>query len=129
MADDVIHLIEDALETLVFITEKSGNLRRDLKQDILISVSSLRKELSKLKMQLDWTTNKRNLMKRLRTPRKKRQVETVKQRDKWRHLWTTCSSTQEAECNWCFHLRADEESSSRKLSKQKTTNDNPDIEG
>ena len=52
MADDVNQRIKDALETLVSITEKSGNLRKDLKQDILVSVSSLRKELSKLKMQL-----------------------------------------------------------------------------
>jgi hypothetical protein len=52
MADNVNQRIEDALETLVSITEKSGNLRKDLKQDILVLVSSLRKEISKLKMQL-----------------------------------------------------------------------------
>jgi len=36
----------------VNITEKSGNLRKDLNQDILVSVSSLRKQFSKMKMQL-----------------------------------------------------------------------------
>jgi len=44
--------IEDALEKLVSITEKSGNLRKDLKQDILVSVSTLRKEISTMKVQL-----------------------------------------------------------------------------
>jgi hypothetical protein len=52
MADDVYQRIEDALETLVNITEKSGNLRKNLKQDTLVSVSSLRKEISTLKLQL-----------------------------------------------------------------------------
>jgi hypothetical protein len=36
----------------VNITEKSGNLRKDLNQDILVSVSSLRKEFSKTQIQL-----------------------------------------------------------------------------
>jgi len=35
MADDVNQRVEDALEKLVSITEKRGNLRIDLKQDIL----------------------------------------------------------------------------------------------
>jgi hypothetical protein len=52
MADDVNQRIEDALETLVNITEKSGNLRKGFKQDILVSVSTLRKEISIMKMQL-----------------------------------------------------------------------------
>ena len=53
MADDVIQRVEDAFQTLVSITEKSGNLRKDLKDDILISVSTLRKEFSQLKIQLE----------------------------------------------------------------------------
>jgi len=44
MADDVNQDIEDVLETLVNTTEKRGNLRKDLKQDIPVSVSSLSKE-------------------------------------------------------------------------------------
>jgi len=52
MADDVNQRIEDALEKLVNITEKSGNLRKGFKQDILVSVSTLRKEISIMKMQL-----------------------------------------------------------------------------
>ena len=52
MADDVNQRVEDALEKLVSITEKRGNLRKDLKQDILLSVSVLRKEFSNLKCQI-----------------------------------------------------------------------------
>jgi len=52
MADDVKQRVVDALEELVSITEKRGNLRKDLKHDILLSVSVLRKEFSNLKCQL-----------------------------------------------------------------------------
>ena len=52
MADDVSQHIEDALENLVSITEKSGNLRNDLKQDILVSVSTIRKEIYTMKVHL-----------------------------------------------------------------------------
>ena len=44
--------VEDALEKLVSITKRSGNLRKDIKQDILVSVSVLRKEFSILKCQI-----------------------------------------------------------------------------
>jgi len=39
--------VEDTLIVLVSVTEKSGNLRNDLKKDILKAVSSLRKEFAK----------------------------------------------------------------------------------
>jgi hypothetical protein len=52
MANDVSQRIEEALEKLVSITEKSVNLRKDHKQNIILSVSSLRKEISTMKMQL-----------------------------------------------------------------------------
>jgi hypothetical protein len=42
MADDVKIRLDSALNTLLNITEKSGNLRKDLKQDIVDSVSILR---------------------------------------------------------------------------------------
>lgn len=45
--------VEDAFNTLMSITERSGNLRKDLKIDILESVSTLRKEFSQLKIQLE----------------------------------------------------------------------------
>jgi hypothetical protein len=51
MADEEKQWVEDAFETLVSITEKGGNLRKDLKNDILVSVSTLRKEFSHLKNQ------------------------------------------------------------------------------
>jgi predicted nucleic acid-binding Zn-ribbon protein len=53
MADDVNQRVEDVFNTLVSITEKSGNLSKDLKKDILVSVSTLRKEFSQLKIQLE----------------------------------------------------------------------------
>jgi hypothetical protein len=48
-ADDEDQHIEDVFNTLVSITERSGNLRKDLKNDILESVSTLRKVFSKMK--------------------------------------------------------------------------------
>ena len=57
MADDVNQRVEDAFNTLVSITEKSGNLRKYLKKDILESVSTLRNGFSQLKIQLE-TVNK-----------------------------------------------------------------------
>ena len=53
MADDVDQHVEDALNTLVSITEKSGNLRKDLRNDILESVCALRKAFSKIKTHLE----------------------------------------------------------------------------
>jgi uncharacterized hydantoinase/oxoprolinase family protein len=46
MADDAKQRVEDAFHTPVSITEKSGNLKTDLKKDILESVSTLRKNFS-----------------------------------------------------------------------------------
>jgi hypothetical protein len=42
MADDVDQRLEGALNTLLSITEKSGHLHKDLKMDIVDSVSTLR---------------------------------------------------------------------------------------
>ena len=42
MADDDKSQFKGALNTLLQITEKSGNLRKDLKQDIVESLSTLR---------------------------------------------------------------------------------------
>ena len=49
MADDTNLQLESALSTLLSITEKSGNLRKDLKQDIVQSVSTLRNIFVNLK--------------------------------------------------------------------------------
>ena len=53
MADDEYQRVENAFNMLVSITEKSGNLRKDLKNDILESVSTLWKVFSKMKTQLE----------------------------------------------------------------------------
>jgi galactokinase len=45
--------VNDALETLVSIKEKSGNLRKDLKNDIHESVSTLWKAFNLICKQLD----------------------------------------------------------------------------
>jgi hypothetical protein len=49
MADDVTSQFESALKTLLDITQKSGNLRKDLKQDIVDSVSTFRNIFVNLK--------------------------------------------------------------------------------
>ena len=49
MADSEKSQLESALNTLLNITEKSGNLRRDLQQDIVQSVSTLRNIFANLK--------------------------------------------------------------------------------
>ena len=52
MAYDVNRRVEDAFETLVSMTEKSADLRKDLKNNICISVSTIRKEFFQMKVQL-----------------------------------------------------------------------------
>jgi peptidoglycan hydrolase CwlO-like protein len=49
MADDDKSQFEGALNTLLQITERSGNLRKDLKQDIVESVRTLRNIFINLK--------------------------------------------------------------------------------
>jgi len=78
MADDVNQRVEDAFNTLVSITEKSGNLRKDLNKDILELVSTLKKEFSQLKIQLE-TVNKER--KKLREEVLNATEELVRRRD------------------------------------------------
>ena len=53
MADDVNEGVERALKCLVSVTERSSNLRIDLKQDILEAVSSLRNYFVHLQTNLE----------------------------------------------------------------------------
>jgi hypothetical protein len=53
MAAEEKQCVNDALKTLVSITEKSGNLRKDLKNDVNVSVSTLRRAFSHLINQLE----------------------------------------------------------------------------
>jgi hypothetical protein len=46
-------VVEEALNVLINVTEKSGNLRNDLRKDILGAVSNLRKEFAKLKCEVE----------------------------------------------------------------------------
>jgi hypothetical protein len=45
--------VGDALNVLINVTEKSGNLRNDLRKDILEAVSKIREEVAKLKCEVD----------------------------------------------------------------------------
>jgi len=78
MDDDVNQHVEDAFKTLVSITEKSGNLRKDLKKDILESVRTLRREFSQLIIQLE-NINKEH--KKLREEVKNATEEMARRRD------------------------------------------------
>jgi small-conductance mechanosensitive channel len=78
VADDVDQHVEGALNTLVSITEKSGNLRNDLRNEILDSVSVLRKAFSKIKTHLE---NKNEENKKLSEEVKKTTQELDRMRD------------------------------------------------
>ena len=52
MADDVSLQIENALNSIINSTDKSGNLKKELKQEIYTTVSSLRKLVSSLRSEL-----------------------------------------------------------------------------
>ena len=46
-------VVDDALNVLITVTKKSGNLRNNLRKDILEAVSKLRKEVAKLKCEVE----------------------------------------------------------------------------
>ena len=52
MADDVSLQIDKALNTIVNTTDKSGNLKKELRHEIHETVSKLRKLVSTLKSEL-----------------------------------------------------------------------------
>ena len=79
MAAEDSQRAECVFKTLVDITEKSGKLRKDLRNDILESVSILRKVLSNLKSQLDIT---RDENKKLKVEVKKTQEAMVERRER-----------------------------------------------
>jgi regulator of replication initiation timing len=105
MADEESQRAECAFKTLLNITAKIGNLRKDLRNDILESVSILRKVLSNLKSQLDITSDEN---KEPKVEVKKTWEAMVERRDKmrdrWRHLWTTCSKHQAVAYDNFLHL-------------------------
>jgi regulator of replication initiation timing len=79
MADEESQRVECVFKTLVNITEKSGNLRKDLRNDILESISTLRKVFSNLKTQLDITSDEN---KKLKVEVKKAQEAMVERRER-----------------------------------------------
>jgi regulator of replication initiation timing len=78
MADDVNQRVEDMFKILVSITEKIGNFRKDMKKDILESVSTLRREFSQLILQLE---NINEEHKKLREEVKNATEEMARRRD------------------------------------------------
>jgi hypothetical protein len=72
MADDVKPRLESAFNKLLSITEKSGNLRNDLKQEIVDSVSTLRSVFVNLRNNVEEETTKINQMAgELKKPRRR----------------------------------------------------------
>ena len=53
MASSGEDAVDDALNVLINVTNKSGKLRNDLRKDILQAVSKLRKEVAKLKCEVE----------------------------------------------------------------------------
>jgi hypothetical protein len=58
MARDLEDVFETSLQTLLEITEKSGNLRKDLRDDIMKSVSLLRGVYNTIMANLEEKTRK-----------------------------------------------------------------------
>jgi len=80
MADDENQEVENAFNKLVSITDKSGNIRKDLKEDILQSVSILMKLFAKMKTRLE---NKCKENKKLREEVMKITEEMERTRDSY----------------------------------------------
>jgi SMC interacting uncharacterized protein involved in chromosome segregation len=57
MADEVCEGIENALNIIVNTTERSGNMKKELKQNIFETVSTLRNLFVKLKGNIDSKSN------------------------------------------------------------------------
>jgi hypothetical protein len=70
MADDVSQQIENALNTIVNLTDKSGNLKKELKTSIHETVSNLRKLFfilkSNLQEKIEVSNKTRNEVKQLK---------------------------------------------------------------
>jgi hypothetical protein len=57
MVSGVEDAVDDALNVLINVTEKSGDPRKDLRKDILEVVSKTRKEVAKLKCEVEDKTD------------------------------------------------------------------------
>lgn len=90
MVDDLDDCVENALKTLLNVTEVSKNLRQDLKQDIVHSVSDLRKAISLLKSEL---TDKDNELNDLRVKCKNAQGQLRVKNHRVASQWTSAASS------------------------------------
>jgi hypothetical protein len=107
MADDDKDDLERALARLVEVTEKSGNLRNDLRKDILEAVSSLRNYFMQVQTELEAKTaaHKKKLEREARESRKEIQrVPRSTRWDKWYQLLTKYDTSTEVLDSRC-HLK------------------------
>jgi hypothetical protein len=88
MAEDTEDGVEDAFKFLVSITERSSNLRKDLKKEILEAVSSLRHYFDQIQTNLEC---KREANKILQS-----EVKACKEEIEWLRNWASSSSGQVA---------------------------------
>jgi len=108
MADVANSQLYSSLNTLLSITEKSGNLRKDLKRDIVDSVSTLRNIFVNLNNSVELQMAKVGLLesevKKLR--RSFRFAEPVTYQHAPRHLGTGPGKLQRPACGTCCHRPA-----------------------
>ena len=100
----------------MIINEKCGNLRKDLKEDILQFVISLRIVFVKMKTHLEdkCKENKKLSEEFYKVKKKWIEQEAVNQREKWRYLRTRVIKPILAKQDNCFHLKTEGGISSRK---------------
>jgi hypothetical protein len=104
MADGADEGVEGSFKRFVSVTERSGNLRKDLKKKILEAVSSLRHYFAQVQTNLEakTATNKDLEMEVKACKKKYRGCETtrVAVRDGWCHVRTQCG-VKRTVCDRC----------------------------
>ena len=93
MADGVNEQIEDALNTIVKLTDQSGNIKKDLKKSIDITVSKLRNLIFILKAKLIARTSENSLLQKEVTEMKKKELEAHRNPHTTGLLAPSCDST------------------------------------
>ena len=94
MADEAKCDIESALNLLLNVTKESGNLRNDLKKDILTSVSNIRKVLSIMNNEIDV---QKQVISDLKLQVKKAEDRNMAGRGAFKHIMQAATSRS---CHW-----------------------------
>jgi hypothetical protein len=87
MADDAVDGTEGFFKRLVSVTERSGNLRKDLKKEILELVSSLRHYLAQVQTNLEAKTTANKDLRHVKKKYSGCETMHAAVHDGWRHLW------------------------------------------